>query len=179
MGTGIMQRFTLVRMSKFCGIKLKKSKLINEVGALSTTLPSSNQSALTGTKDTKLFSIFLYSAAACCLSILWHKIQSRSFSHAHTSNLPANRSRAINEVVKCFFMGKGKSGLQKTKLIDYLNQPAPGFTTTGDGPIPSSAGTKDTKLFLFSSTRQLQAAVPFCGTKFKPAHHSFPQVFLS
>ena len=122
---------------------------------------------------------FLCSASPYCISILWHKIQSRSFSHAHTSNLPANRSRAINEVVKCFFMGKGKSGLQKTKLIDYLNQPAPGFTTTGDGPIPSSAGTKDTKLFLFSSTRQLQAAVPFCGTKFKPAHHSFPPASLS
>jgi hypothetical protein len=44
-------------------------------------------------------------------------------------------------------MGKGKSGLQKTKLIDYLNQPAKGFTTTGDVPIPSSAEVKDTKLF--------------------------------
>ena len=61
MGTEIMQRLTLVRMSKFCGIKLKKSKLINEVGALSTTLPSSNQSALTGTKDTKLFRFSLLS----------------------------------------------------------------------------------------------------------------------
>ena len=61
MGTEIMQRLTLVRMSKFCGIKLKKSILINEVGALSTTLPSSNQSALTGTKDTKLFGFSLFS----------------------------------------------------------------------------------------------------------------------
>ena len=42
---------------------------------------------------------FLCSASPYCISILWHKIQSRSFSHAHTSNLPANRSRAINEVV--------------------------------------------------------------------------------
>jgi len=61
MGTEIMQKLTLVRMSKFCGIKLKKSILINEVGALSTTLPSSNQSALTGTKDTKLFRFSLFS----------------------------------------------------------------------------------------------------------------------
>ena len=106
MGTEIMQRLTLVRMSKFCGIKLKKSKLINEVGALSTTLPSSNQSALTATKDTKLFSIFLYSAAPCCLSILWHKIQSRSFSHPYTSKPPASRSRAVSGVRKCFFIGK-------------------------------------------------------------------------
>jgi hypothetical protein len=57
-------------------------------------------------------------------------------------------------------MGKGKSGLQKTKLIDYLNQPAPGFTTTGDGPIPSSAGTKDTKLF---SIFLYSAAVRCCS----------------
>ena len=98
---------------------------------------------------------FLCSASPYCTSILWHKIQSRSFSHAHTSNLPANRSRAINEVVKCFFMGKGKSGLQKTKLIDYVNLSAKGFTPTVDATIPSDAKFKDTKLFsifLYSAT---------------------------
>ena len=110
MGTENMQRLTLVRISKFCGIKLKKSKLINEVGALSTTLPSSNQSALIGIKDTKLFRFSLLSFSILHIH-LRHKIQSRSFSHPHTSNPPANRGRAINEVVKCFFMGKGKSGL--------------------------------------------------------------------
>jgi hypothetical protein len=78
MGTENMQRLTLVRISKFCGIKLKKSKLINEVGALSTTLPSNNKFAHAEVKDTKLFSNLPYSAAPCCLSILWHKIQTSS-----------------------------------------------------------------------------------------------------
>jgi len=83
MGTEIMQRLTLVRMSKFCGIKLKKSKLINEVGALSTTLPSSNQSALTGTKDTKLFRFSLLSFSILLIHFVSHNSKRFLLTTAH------------------------------------------------------------------------------------------------
>ena len=49
---------------------------------------------------------FLCSVSPYCISILWHKIQSRSFSHPYTSKPPASRSRAVSGVRKCFFIGK-------------------------------------------------------------------------
>ena len=49
---------------------------------------------------------FLCSASPYCISILCHKIQSRSFSHPYTSKPPASRSRAVSGVRKCFFIGK-------------------------------------------------------------------------
>ena len=52
----------------------------------------------------------------------------------------------------------GRVGSKKTKLIDYVNQSAKGFTTTGDVPIPSFAEVKDTKLFSIF----LYVAVPCC-----------------
>ncbi len=36
--------------------------------------------------------------------------------------------------------------IEKTKLIDQINQSAMGFTPTGDAPIPSYAEIKDSKL---------------------------------
>ena len=52
----------------------------------------------------------------------------------------------------------GREGSKKTKLIDYVNESAKGFTTTGDVPIPSFAEVKDTKLFSIF----LYVAVPCC-----------------
>ena len=49
---------------------------------------------------------FLCSVSPYCISILWHKIQSRSFSQPPTSNPPTSRSRAVIRVRKCFFIGK-------------------------------------------------------------------------
>ena len=49
---------------------------------------------------------FLCSVSPYCISILWHKIQSRSFSHPYTSKPPASRSRTVVRVRKCFFIGK-------------------------------------------------------------------------
>ena len=48
------------------------------IGALAAMLPSNNKFAHAEVKDTKLFSNLPYSAAPCCLSILWHKIQTSS-----------------------------------------------------------------------------------------------------
>ena len=61
--------------------------------------------------------------------------------------------------MKQFLVPKGGRGAPKTKLIDYVNQSAKGFTTTGDVPIPSSAEVKDTKLF---SVFLYSAAVSCC-----------------
>ena len=49
--------------------------------------------------------------------------------------------------------------IEKGRLIDILNQPAEGFTTTAVGPIPSTSLTgKDKKLLLLpSSYRKRQA----------------------
>lgn len=55
---------------------------------------------------TQSFFDFLCSVSPYCISILWHKIQSRSFSHPYTSKPPASRSRAVSGVRKCFFIGK-------------------------------------------------------------------------
>ncbi len=55
---------------------------------------------------TQSFFDFLCSASPYCISILWQKIQSRSFSHPYTSKPPASRSRAVIRVRKCFFIGK-------------------------------------------------------------------------
>ena len=55
---------------------------------------------------TQSFFDFLCSASPYCISILCHKIQSRSFSHPYTSKPPASRSRAVIRVRKCFFIGK-------------------------------------------------------------------------
>jgi len=55
-----------------------------------------------------------------------------------------------------------EGGLQKTKLIDYVNQSAKGFKPTWDAPIPSDAKFKDTKLFSIF----LYSATPYCCSIF-------------
>ena len=55
---------------------------------------------------TQSFFDFLCSASPYCISILWQKIQSRSFSQPHTSKPSASRSRTVVRVRKCFFIGK-------------------------------------------------------------------------
>ena len=102
MGTEIMQRLTLVRMSKFCGIKLKKSKLINEVGALSTTLPSSNQSALTGTKDTKLFRFSLLSFSILHIHFVSQNSKQVLFTSVH-QQAPGKQEQGCYQGEEVFF----------------------------------------------------------------------------